>query len=82
MIQADRRGETRWWRPRAGTWPPISKTTMGSVSASPIQNRRVMSTSSGFGPASAVTASGSSAIPQIGQLPGPSWRTWGCIGQV
>ena len=55
---------------------------MGSVSASPIQNRRVMSTSSGFGPPSAVMDSGSSAMPQIGQFPGPSWRTSGCIGQV
>ena len=82
MIQADRRGGTRWWSPRAGTCPPISKTTTGSVSASPIQNRRVMSASSGFGPASAVTDSGSSAMPQIGQFPGPFWRTCGCIGQV
>ena len=26
--------------------------------------------------------SGSSAMPQIGQLPGPTWRISGCIGQV
>ena len=51
-------------------------------STSPIQKRRVMSASSGFGPASAVTSSGSSAMPQIGQLPGPTCRTSGCIGQV
>ena len=25
---------------------------------------------------------GSSAMPQSGQLPGPTWRTSGCIGQV
>ena len=31
--------------------PPISSTTTGSVSTRPIQNRRVMSASSGFGPA-------------------------------
>ena len=41
-----------------------------------------MSASSGFGPASAVTSKGSSAMPQIGQFPGPTCRTSGCIGQV
>ncbi len=54
----------------------------GMASASPIQNRRVMSASSGLGPLSAVTIKGSSAMPQIGQDPGPSWRISGCIGQV
>jgi hypothetical protein len=63
-------------------WPPISSATTGTVSPSPIQNRRVMSTSSGFGPVATVGISGSSAMPQIGQEPGPSCRTWGCIGQV
>src|SRR3954451_5432703 len=62
--------------------PPISSATTGSVSSTPIQNRRVMSMSSGFGPVSAVGVSGSSAMPQIGQEPGPSCRTSGCIGQV
>ena len=62
--------------------PPISSARTGSVSTKPIQKRRVMSASSGFGPASAVTSNGSSAMPQIGQLPGPTWRTCGCIGQV
>jgi hypothetical protein len=51
---------------------PISSTKTGTVSASPIQNRRVMSASSGLGPLSAVTTSGSSAMPQIGQFPGPA----------
>ena len=64
------------------TWPPISSTNTGSASTRPIQNRRVMSASSGLGPLSRVTFIGSSAMPQIGQLPGPSWRTSGCIGQV
>ena len=36
----------------------------------------------GIGPESAVTVSGSSAMPQIGQEPGPTWRICGCIGQV
>jgi hypothetical protein len=48
----------------------------------PIQKRRVKSTSSGFGPASPVAISGSSAMPQIGQFPGPTCRTCGCMGQV
>ena len=46
------------------------------------QNRRVMSASSGLGPLSAVTVTGSRAIPQIGQVPGPGRRISGCIGQV
>jgi len=29
-----------------------------------------------------VISFGSSAIPQIGQLPGPIWTISGCIGQV
>ena len=41
-----------------------------------------MSTSSGFGPSVPVATIGSSAMPQIGQLPGPSRTIWGCIGQV
>jgi hypothetical protein len=41
-----------------------------------------MSISSSFGPASALASNGSSAMPQIGQEPGPTWRTSGCIGQV
>ena len=31
---------------------------------------------------SAVASTGSSAMPQIGQEPGPTWRISGCIGQV
>ena len=51
--------------------PPIPRTSTGTDSATPTQNRRVMSASSGLGPVSAVTMTGSSAIPQIGQEPGP-----------
>src|SRR5579885_1743158 len=69
----------RW---TAGKSPAISRTTTGTVSASPIQNRCVMSMSSALGPLSSLTPAGSSAMPQIGQLPGPSWRISGCIGQV
>ena len=51
-------------------------------SATPTQNRRVMSASSGLGPVSAVTVTGSSAIPQMGHEPGPGRRISGCMGHV
>ena len=55
----------------------------GIDSAALTQSRRVKSTSSGFGPSSPVgTPIGSSAMPQIGQSPGPSRTISGCIGQV
>ncbi len=38
--------------------------------------------SSALGPVSSGTPASSSAMPQIGQLPGPAWRISGCIGQV
>jgi len=63
--------------------PPISRARSGAVSTTPIQKRRVMSTSSALGPSSSATGSrGSSAMPHLGQLPGPTWRTSGCIGHV
>ncbi len=62
--------------------PPISRATTGIVSAPPIQSRRVKSTSSGFGPASAVTITGSRANAAVGQEPGPICLISGCIGQV
>ena len=49
---------------------PIASTTTGRLNAGRIQNRRVMSSSSGFGSSSAVIVRGSSAMPQIGQAPG------------
>ena len=48
----------------------MASANTGTVSARPTQNRRVMSASSGFASSSAVTVRGSSAMPQIGQLPG------------
>ena len=63
-------------------WPPISRATTGTVSTSPIQKRRVKSNNSGLGATSAVATSGSRAMPQIGQLPGPTCRICGCMGQV
>jgi hypothetical protein len=61
---------------------PMTKASSGSVSTSPIQNRRIIPTSSGSGPSTAPTVRGSSAIPQIGQDPGASRTISGCIGQV
>src|SRR5438128_2532482 len=63
-------------------WPPISSVRTGIVSRSPTQNRRVIAASSGFGAAPAEATSGSSAMPQIGQKPGPACLICGCIGQV
>jgi hypothetical protein len=63
-------------------WPPISSPSTGKVSTVPIQKRRVKSASSGLGPVSALTSTGSRAMPQIWQEPGPTCRIWGCIGQV
>jgi hypothetical protein len=60
----------------------IANATNGNDSATPIQNRRVMSASSGLAASAAVGAIGSSAMPQIGQLPGPLRTISGCIGQV
>jgi hypothetical protein len=47
-----------------------------------IQKRRVMSINSALGPRSSVAATGSSAVPQIGQLPGSDRLICACIGQV
>src|SRR5664279_2240932 len=55
--------------------------SMGTASATLIQSRLVILTSSSL-ESSAVTSRGSSAIPQIGQEPGPSRTISGCIGQV
>src|SRR3984885_8447439 len=66
-------------------WPGNTSETMtassGRVRATPIQRRRVMLANSGFAESVATTSS-SSAIPQIGQSPGPSRSISGCMGQV
>ena len=60
---------------------PMAIASSGAVSARLIQNRRVMSRSSGLS-SSTVTVRGSSAMPQIGQLPGSARTISGCMGQV
>ena len=57
-------------------------TSSGNDSTTPTQKRRVISASSGLPASPAVGVIGSSAMPQIGQLPGPSRTISGCIGQV
>ena len=60
---------------------PIASARTGSVSAAPIQKRRVKSTSSGLGPASAAgTPIGSSAMPQLGQSEGALLHDLGAHG--
>ena len=39
-IQVDTWGTTRWCKPSAGMWPPISRRKTGTVRARPIQKRR------------------------------------------
>ena len=80
-IHSTRRSpiHSRTGRPSSG---PMVRTSSGTVSAAPMAKRRRKSISSGFGPASAVGTIGSSAMPQIGQSPGPSWTISGSIGQV
>src|SRR3984885_3319547 len=66
----------------AAIMPDISISISGTVSATLIQKRRVMSASSADGSSLALTTRGSSVIPQIGQLPGSEWTICGCIGQT
>ena len=52
------------------------------MSAAVTTSRREKSASSSLGSSAALGARGSSAMPQIGQLPGPICCTSGCIGHV
>ncbi len=65
-----------------GSMSAIAMPSSGTVRIALTQNRRVMSRSSGFSSWVAVTVRGSSAIPQMGQLPGWSRTISGCMGQV
>ena len=63
-------------------WPNIASTVTATVSGSVDQKRRVKLRSSGLSSSSRLGISGSSAMPHLGQSPGWSCRTSGCIGQV
>ena len=78
MVRADSTSASG--RPGRTSDIPSARTT--AVGAIDQRRRRVMSTSSGLGASSSATMRGSSAMPQIGQAPGPSRTTSGCIGQV
>ncbi len=78
---------THWRTAGCKIWTPnrsgaIASTRTGIASAVAIHKRRVISISSGLGSSTAEIVRGSSAIPQIGQLPGRSRTISGCIGQV
>ena len=69
-AQACTAGGKRWARGLPGRTSDMARAKTGTVRARPTQNRRRMSASSGFSGSSRVTVRGSSAMPQIGQLPG------------
>src|SRR5204862_65101 len=71
-----------WPEVPPGIIPAIARSTMGAVNIRLIQKRRLISASSGLGPEAAAALRGSSAMPQIGQGPGPARTTSGCMGHV
>ena len=60
----------------------LARLVSESLDAQMAQNDANLSRSSGLEPPSPVAITGSRAMPQRGQLPGPIWRTCGCMGQV
>ena len=77
-----RRLENTCWIGCAGNMSDMASSKRGTVRITLIQNRRVMSTSSGFAASSRLTVCGSRAIPQMGQVPGSDWTISGCMGQT
>ena len=80
--QAKTRSFTTWriWAPQIISAMAARKS--GRLKPTHTQKRRVMSSRWTSSTASSVTVRGSSAMPQIGQLPGASRTISGCIGQV
>ena len=68
--------------PSPGRCPPMAMTKTGIVKIAAIQNRRVMSISSGFSLGPAMISAGSSAMPQLGQAAGFGLQTSGHMGQI
>ena len=81
-ARLSRRAEKACWSGCPGIMSDIARRKTGSVKARHTQNRRVIKTNSGFASSAAATVRGSKAMPQMGQNPGPSRTTSGCIGQV
>ena len=63
-----------------GKRSPMDIMNKGMVNSAANQNLLVISINSSFSLSSAI--SGSSPIPHLGQLPGPTCLISGCIGQV
>src|ERR1035437_6953468 len=80
-IHAQTLGENRCCIGMVGRKSETIRASIGEAKATLIHSRLVISISSGFD-SSAVTSRGSSAMPQIGQLPGPGRTICGCIGHV
>ncbi|CAM5530249.1 hypothetical protein SSTU70S_02858 [Stutzerimonas stutzeri] len=66
----------------ASECPAIASRVTITVSGRVHQKRREKSRSSGFSCSSSSGITGSSAMPHLGQVPGPIWRISGCMGQV
>lgn len=81
-IHCSGRAATTCASGRPGIISAMPRNTTRTVGAIDAQNLRVRSASLGLGGSSSVTARGSRAIPQMGQLPGPGERTPGGMGQV
>ncbi len=85
-ASASGRNPTAWRSGSPRSMSPIDRARTAIVGPRPHQNRRFIRSSSGFGGSSAdgtpPIASGSSAIPQIGQGTGSFSRTSGSMGQT
>src|ERR1700735_1242110 len=81
-IQVISRMERKCCRGLPGIKSDIAIRKIGVVSATLAQKWRVMEISSAFGGSARVAVRGSSAIPQIGHVPGASRTISGCIGQT
>src|SRR5207249_5669328 len=69
-------------RCRPSDSPSMESSRTGSDKAALTQKRRRIESYSGSASTAAKTSIGSSAMPQMGQLPGPNRTISGCIGQV
>src|SRR5205823_8386897 len=70
------------WTGIPGSMSAIAIVSNGAVSTRLSQKRRVISRSSGFSTSFVVVLRGSSAMPQIGHVPGWARTISGCMGHV
>src|SRR5215813_14875763 len=75
-------GETICCTDCPGIMSDMARRAIGTLSTTPTQNRRVMSTNSGLAASSKVTVRGSRAMPHMGQKPGAGRTISGCIGHT